>query len=140
MDGMIGFATAIAIAAVGFAFTAWAWWCAEWQRRKANDLMRELMPYLSFFIGDPSKLVVALDVGVIGFDAFSRAVDAPGEGDSMNLTRKRLEAIGIALDLMLLNCDDEGRIESGDVSITFADAKEARAWVAERIEKLKAGT
>lgn len=61
----------------------------------------------------------------------------------MNLTRKRLEAIRIALDYFIIELDDlrtraivdhsRGRI------ITERDADEARKWVAERIEKLDAG-
>jgi len=58
----------------------------------------------------------------------------------MNLTRKRLEAIRIALDILLIGCGGDDGLIKLSKSVTVTDAKEAREWAAERIKKLDSGT
>jgi hypothetical protein len=70
-------------------------------------------------------------------------VESLMEQNGMNLTRKRLEAIRIALDYFIIELDDLHTRAVADnlrgTVITAEDADEARKWVAERIEKLDTG-
>lgn len=75
----------------------------------------------------------------VGSDCGDRA--CCGLGADVNLTRKLLEVIRVALDEFIESGEEETRvIETPTHRITLADAKDARAWVGERIVKLDSGT